>query len=579
MKTSSSITFLLGGVTAFTAMSALGWKLAGEREEIPTIVSISERASRTSDRPARATGAADTPSHVRRQMSAIRATNCPAERMRLTIDLVNRIPHDEIPRWIDGSWFDSRTGFDMTLFTTLINQRWENEDPEGMIEWSFARGGDTRGMQVLMNWAQDDPQRVIDYFNNNPNPTAESSLLPELAKIHPALALARFQELLAAGHVTAGSNGHMEQTLRQLAETSPGELLAALDSLPPAWQFKVESALSGALLKQDFEGEMKHLQERPDGLAIFNAAISGVEGFRERVLAELHNMPASWIQSISNNYYMFIDPKNASQWIATDLEALGLSAERASNLRRDALGSMAHGHAEDMFKLMGSMELGESQRKSLIANAFSKDRSPEETDRLLALLSTGDRAIALEVAESRTQEHQINHPAAWLDRLASIDRTTDQSAIRSLTSTLAAWDSGKVAEFSKQFATMPADRKDQIASMLLNAGYDSDRGLKGELIRHVAMQAQTPVDGADRSARHGASQHHISIASSHVVQWAQSDPEAASRWVRTLPHGEIKRFAEKNLASNWALYDPEAANAWVKSLPADASQEVSSYMD
>ncbi len=578
MKVSSSITILLGGVTAFTAMSALGWKLAGEREEIPTIVSASERASRTSDRPARANGA-DMPGHVRRQLSAIRATNCPAERMRLTIDLVNGIPHDDFPRWIDGRWFDLGTGFDMALFKNLIDQRWEHEDPEGMIQWSFARGGDSRGNQVLMNWSENDPQRVIDYLNRNPNPTAEGRLLPELAKNHPLIALARLQELLAAGNVPSDSNGYLEQTLRQLAEKSPEELFSSLDSLPPGWQIKVESALSGELLKHDFEGEIKYLHERPDGLAIFNAAIGGVEGFRDKVLAELHNLPASWIQSIANNYYMYIDGKNASQWIATDLEALGLSAERAFSLRRDALGSMAHAHAEEMFKLMGAMDLGGNHRQSLIANAFSHDRSPEETDRLLALLSREDRAIALAVQESRAHKHQINNPAGWLDRLASIDKTMDnQAAIRSLTSTLASWDSGKLAEFSKQFATMPADRKDQIASMLLDAGYDSDLGLKGELIRHVATQEKARLGGAGNNDRAGSSYRHISLASNHVVQWAQSDPVAASRWVRTLPEGDTKRWAQKNLASNWALYDPEAANTWVKSLPVDAGQEVLLFM-
>jgi len=580
MTTSAFTPLVFAAVTLFTAMMAIGWKLADRPPQATQAGPTNERIPNGgTDRQSRSTGAG-IPDHVRRQMNAIRATNSPAERMRLTLDLVNSIPIDEIHRWIDGGWFDLRSGFDMTLFTTLINRRWEDEDPEGMIGWSLKNPDDHRGQLLLMKWSQDDPQRLFAFFASNPDAGAESRLLPEIAKAHPTLALARLQELLSTGQISAEYNGYLEQTILQLAAKSPAELLAALDSLPAAWHSKVESALTGERMKKDFAGEIKLLWERPDGFAIFSAGIRGVEGFRDKVLAEIHNMPASWIQLIAANSYNYIDAKNAPQWIAIDFEALGLSADRASSLRRNALGQMAYGNAEEMLKLMGTLEIEETQRKHLIMTAFSNTRSTEEAERMAALLPPEERAMALGIQEARNQVLQgnkIDKPSEWLEKLQLAYENMIPGNADSLISTVESWDSTKLAELTKQFANLPANQKDQVASLLLHSNID--RGLKGEMIRHVAMQPDRPGTVHDSSDPFSKSNFITNIASSHVVQWAQQDPEAASQWVRTLPQGEAKLWAQKNLASNWALYDPEAANAWVKSLPADARQEVRAFMD
>lgn len=68
------------------------------------------------------------------------------------------------------------------------------------------------------------------------------------------------------------------------------------------------------------------------------------------------------------------------------------------------------------------------------------------------------------------------------------------------------------------------------------------------------------------------------MASMHVVKWAEKDPEAASAWLQTLPAGDAKLWAQKNLATNWAKYDPDATAQWIATLPADARVEVKKYM-
>jgi hypothetical protein len=55
---------------------------------------------------------------------------------------------------------------------------------------------------------------------------------------------------------------------------------------------------------------------------------------------------------------------------------------------------------------------------------------------------------------------------------------------------------------------------------------------------------------------------------------AQDDPAAASDWIQSLPAGDPKLWAQKNLHSLWSQYDPAAADQWMKSLPAATQTQV-----
>jgi hypothetical protein len=67
-------------------------------------------------------------------------------------------------------------------------------------------------------------------------------------------------------------------------------------------------------------------------------------------------------------------------------------------------------------------------------------------------------------------------------------------------------------------------------------------------------------------------------ASQFAVNWSKIDPEAASQWVQSLPAGDAKLWAQKNLAANWTQHDPEAVDQWIKTLPAESRGEVEKFM-
>lgn len=576
----SNHTVRVGAVAAFLATAALGWNLAGEsKPAAPVVAAPSGTPAKKSARTERGNGRYGTPAYVRDAMKSIRDAGSTEGRMRATIELANNLPVADIAAWLDGRWFDTGDGFDLTLFDKIVKQRWREEDPESLLLWAFKNAAVT-SQSILREWADKDPQRLIEFYRKNPNDRMELQSLSEVAKKDPALAISRLQEMIARG-IPASALGYDEYLLTNLAAKSPAALEAALGSLPTSWQVKAETALIGERLKTSFDEEIRKLWERPDGWKLFESSARG-EGVGAKLLGELTNLPASWRGAMASSYYRFVDGSNAEAWIGADLEGNGFTEEQAKRIRKGALQNLTYQKPELALKLLGDMEMEDGERRSTINNVFANAaRNPEKAVKLLALLeSDEDRTMAQSVIDQRTQNGgasapKVEEPADWLAKVGEVD--PNSAASYQFMSTLEDWDKDKIANLMGQFRTMPEEGKRKVAAMLSGQSFVSDElepAVQGEAIRYlVANPAEPAGDGQEGQ---GSKDDHL--ASVHAVKWAAKDPVAASEWVQTLPAGDAKLWAQKNLAKNWAQYDPDAAGQWVASLPAAARKEVEGFM-
>src|SRR5690606_31452129 len=116
--------------------------------------------------------------------------------------------------WRDQDWFDLRGGPELMVFHNILMDRWQREDPEGLLTWALANRNGAAN-QLAKEWAANDPQRLLAYFKLHPNPATEIEMLANVAAGAPDLALQRLVELVAAG-------------LPVDALESSGELLEAL---------------------------------------------------------------------------------------------------------------------------------------------------------------------------------------------------------------------------------------------------------------------------------------------------------------------------------------------------------------
>ncbi len=563
-----------GGVLGFLAMAVVGWNLAGA--PVPTSDEpAAEPKNRRADRETRRSKPTGPGTLVGKRLETIRAAGTQEARLRATFDLANSLSSSEIAAWLNGDWFTIRGGPERLLFRNILLARWRESDPDALLVWSF-KNDTSAGRNVLALWTEKEPQRLIEFFKSHPDEVAELRALRNLAKAHPALALQRLQEMAGERISTKGADYSFD-LLRQLAEKSPSALEAALDSLPPAVRSQAESALCGQRLTTSFSTEIRALWDRPGGWKVFEANLS--QELQGKVFEELANMPPAWKASIAENYYNFISEENAGKWLDADLAELGFSAAQGKRLRLSALENLARKHPEETLKRMGGIDLNANARQSLISNMFSSlGEEPEKAEALIARLeSEEDRKHARTTLDARkngqTQAKAAN-PAEWMEKISAVDPKSAGNASQYFYQ-LGQWETGRLAELNQQFQAMSDDKKLQTAQVIA-AGRrygDSNSPVTGEAIRYLVVNPVPRPEGQNNSDTDP-----LRMASEYASKLAIKDPDAASEWVGTLPAGDTKLWAQKNMAKNWAVYDPKAAGQWVASLPVDARSEVRAFM-
>ncbi|MEO5912608.1 MAG: hypothetical protein ABIS50_00130 [Luteolibacter sp.] len=573
-------------VLAFLVTAVIGWNFAGiparSAKSTDSAAAVRERGQRPERHVRKAAG---PDGEAGQRLAAIRASRDPAERMRATIDLASTLPISEFTAWIDGSFFDLRGGAELTVFSKIFEERWKNEDPEGFLAWA-TKSSPQLASEMLAGWAENDPQRVLDFYKNHPNDVAEMRSLSAIALKNPALALQRMQELLAAGTSLTSLSSHTGSLFAALADKSPAALDAALDSLPAKLKLQAESILVGRKMKTSLDDEFLKLQSHPDGIAILSRILDSGDSrdsgdaIHAKILANLADLPALWRAAIASNSYSFMGGKNAALWITADLEGSGFTAEQAKQMRSQALDRL-YNQPEVALKLLPEVEMDDDSRKNLLSNIFSNLNGDEtKAAALLALLpNEEDRKFALAMASPREQtEHifKINNPADWLTSLAAFDPKTEGSTYAYISAS-EEWDSTKITALTQQFNALPDDTKRSIAQNLVRDGYSDKSPLEAEAIRFLLSDPAAPPSAeAGDTSRNTPENKNIQLASRYVGKLAQNDPTAAGDWIQTLPEGQPKLWAAKNLQSLWSQYDPVAADHWLKSLPTATQTQIKS---
>ncbi len=523
-------------------------------------------------------------------MAAIRNTGPAGTRMQATLSLVQGLSPAELREWLEHHWFDAGEGFELTLFRKVAMQRLWDEDPEGTLAWCKTALPQEYS-ETLQRWSHEDPERVLRFLKENPDRERELQMLQMIAGTRPELAFARAKELLETSRPGQGSDLHyFSQVFNRLAAKDPAMLEAALEGMPAAWRFAAEGALAGERLKADFDSEIRALWEHPDGWKIFNHAAGNVGERSElgnKVLAMLDDLPAEWRTRIARESYRFLDQKNAADWMDADLEGAGFGKEHIRNIRYQAMHYLAQQDPENALRRLADLEVDESQRRNLISNLFSYSmhgKNEEQREKLLGMLEDEkDLQIAREALQAQTMslaEPKEVSPADWLEQAAGADTNRRYGYLNQIQR----WDKAKQDELAANFRTLPEEKKTAVAKLLASGSeYYSNSsslspGLQGEAIRYLlTLPAEDPsAEGGAPFSSRGANPVHL--ATTHALQLAKKDSDAAAEWVNTLPAGEGKQWAQKNLAANWMNYDPKAAGMWLQSLPAADRKAVEVYL-
>ncbi len=564
------------GIAVFLVMSIFGWKLAdGSRPSTP-VSATSAQMGKRAERPERHARAAGPAAIAGQKLDPIRSAANPAARMSATVDLASSLAVSEFAGWLDGGFFTLREGPELTLFTKILFERWKQEDPEGLLAWSI-KNNSHDGQTVIAMWSEKDPQRLLDFFKNHPHNAEEMHALQFIAANNPALALQRLLEMTASGASQHDAN-YSSGVVMRLAEKSPAALEATLDSLPPLLKLDAETALSGQRLKASFSIEIRALWDRPDGWTILVNNAGRNEEIGSKILGELANLPPAWRTQLASGSYNFIDKSNVQKWLDADLMGFGFDEYQVKQIQETALERLSYEQPELALQRMREFAVDQVSIHNVISGALSSANG--NTDKMAALVasisSEDDRKVAQNMVDNSGSQSTLDltTPVAWLEKLGSPDSQTGSSY--AYFRILDDWDQDRIAALSTQFKSMPDAQKLQIAQILAAGGTEYGNAypaLTGEAIRCLVANSVTASENQEPQRTDP-----IEASSRYVAQLAVKDPTAAADWVQTLPAGDAKLWAEKNLAANWQQYDPKAAGQWVESLPADARDEVTKHL-
>lgn len=558
-------------VLLFAVAAAAGWKSVGRREvvsgEQPLTMTKRERPP-----PRRSPGAAEAAA----KMKAVRDAGTPQERMRAAVSLAMSLDPAEFAAWAEGDRFDLRAGSELHVFRFILFERWLAEDPESLIGWTVENnhGQAYRAVEDLL---KNDPERAIAYFREHPNDVFELSKLTTAVKTDPGLVLARLTEMSQRG-ITGDAAGRARELFDALAWKSPEALEAALNGLSPALRDVADVSLAGMRLEKSFATEIKALWERPDGWKLFSEIISSNQELGDGLITQIAAMPASWKNAMADSPYYAIRSGIALEWLDKDLEAAGFTSSQAMRIKQAAIDRLVGANPTVAMSRLGSLGLDAKKKSQLFSSAMMRlVGSPGKAEEMIAsLASEEDRMSAreqLEIAKLGRGSNEARSPSELLGILGAADTSGTSSWY--LARATGNWTAEQVSDYKKSFGELGAAEREKVALLFSSRAGDveGNEEIFGDAVRYLVNNP--PATTGNRSSRDNT----VFSASQYAVKIASNSLPEASAWIDTLPDGDAKMWARRNVASDLNQYDPGAVRDWMKTLPAGTRDDLRTYLD
>lgn len=516
------------------------------------------------------------PPDIAARLRQVHAAPNPAERLRAVIHLARTLPIEELPRWYDCKRLGLTDGSEDNVFYEITRSRWLAEDPAGLMDRARLENWSNLG-DMAARFARSDPDAAVSYLRDVRNPKERLSLLHDMA---PAIAAVRPDAFLqlAADHAGEHTGSYRwREGLRTIAETNPAMLEQA--GLPFFLQDMARTVLHAVRLRRDFGAELSVLLASPSGKKDLMNAFGDhkeAEKLSMGLLNHLHRIPGHWMDALADRSGFFVR-HHAESWLAVDLVAHGMSEDRARDLRLEAWHHLA---AHDPVRFMQVTETlkgtSDTAHFHYLCEALRRlaETNPEQADAWLAHHLA--RATDEETRGRLRQAVEPKPPGEFMSPEVVLRRFKQASA-----------DPSQLAEFSGEieyerpaarrafesaFLSLPEEKRAAVGHLLSFTSLENrSRRFQADVVG--AMASQPPDEAAGRLERTT-----VETASRLAASWGTEDPAAAGRWVMSLPAGEPRRWAIRNLAAIWALHDRGGAEGWIGRLPATEQAEVRDFL-
>ena len=128
------------------------------------------------------------------------------------------------------------------------------------------------------------------------------------------------------------------------------------------------------------------------------------------------------------------------------------------------------------------------------------------------------------------------------------------------------WTARDLAEARASFRELPTEARDRASRLMIEqSNWQVTAPIRSEALSHLVASGSNG----------GLSERQfLQRVSETAARWGRADPEAAAEWVTSLPPGDAREWAARNVVREWAGHSEEEARGWVEGLPAAGEREL-----
>ncbi|QJE96767.1 hypothetical protein [Luteolibacter luteus] len=566
---------ILSFLAVFAASSVCGAWLADRKTASSSNEAVEGvRSAKPTKSSERQGSGKELPPEVVKRLEEVRRAGVIQDKLRATIHLAQSLPISELEAWFEGKWFDEKEDMLSAVFHRIALSRWLAADPAGLMRYCQSKD-ESRAPIVAWEWALRDPKSALAYLGEARDEKARGDMASlmgmALAAEQPEAVIAEMPALL--GMLKTSDLWAM---MAKLAETAPEALKAASANWPPYTREGIARELATVGLKKDFAGTLEQLRNAENGRTIFLNAFP----FHSEALAEVIRnpgmLPPGWFGDIATMAGSLLVKDDPGHWLDADLTAMGLDPAQAKQVRSQAIEEIGLKDQARFLSLLDEDDRDPFARRGIIQSTVARmaeDRSKAEAW-IDGLPNDEDKESARQMLGSMLNQPKGDSvtPVNLLDGLAKDTGllTAEQARATGL------WSAPELKEATGRFNSMPLEQKAIAARNLLNHSHENfPPELQAQAVSFFTANRSIEPVLADRLfGKRTFAQSACYLAAS----WAQEDPAAAGKWVSSLPEGEERLWAGKNLASLWSENDPPAVRQWLSGLPEGDRKGIEDYL-
>ena len=546
-------------VGSLAAGILLGWLGGGTSPEAGATGGLPSKAP---PRPLGKWDRSHVPVGVRSRLQGIMDGSQGQERMRAMIGLANSVPVEEIETWLDNFYLDTSDAWIDKVCTEILHTRLFEAHPDRFMERCL-RLGQVHTEEFMARWTQSDPEAAEAFIEGLSDPKEKtkltSVLIGELARLQPLRAMDLITQLGDDLKATRG----FSNTFAALAKTHRAELLETLRGWPPDVAKQALEQVAAQHSREDLEGALKWMEGEERGRDLFFSVCQLNRAIAPDLIEMAAELPEGWLNSALSRSWYALSRDDPMMWMGVDAESLRVTPGMLDQLQRLAIGQLQV-TAENRAEVMALLDEGagydvrtrQAAVESIAGGWMAEDR--ESAEQWVEGLEDEKLREAGLARLNREEQSWEDPPPPAGDLLRHLAGENLAQGGRLYTRQIRNWTANDLAEARASFREMPAEVRDRASRFMIDqANWQVAAPIRSEALSHLV------VSGSNGGL---SERQFLGRVSETAAQWGRSDPAAAAQWVTSLPEGDAREWAARNVVREWAGHSEQEARSWVEGL-------------